>query len=788
MRRLRCGEGAGRAAGGDFAMHRNVTVRGGWDIADAGFREVGHPSVPTMADTGEIDLRGFFRTVYRRKWLLLSTLVITMGATGFWLSRATHYYDADVLIVVETRPSSIVRVDEKVQDVISDTAKVNTEVAVLKSRGLAARVIRDLQLDHDPEFGGLAPADADPAAADQAGKAPGGGSFEAKILADTFGGFVSSIRAFLAGAWAGGTKKDGSLTPQEAAREHQDGSRPPEAGQGKDASALLDRFLKRLTVEPEEGSRLIRIGFTSTDPAKAALIANTLVDEYMKSQLETKTEGARHAAEWLSDRLAELGNTVRSLEQNVQEQRAATGSNTIDIVSQRLARINSQLIDAHAASAASRARYDQVRAVVDSHGNLDALPEIINSVAIQTLRAKHTELVGKLSELRTIYGENHPQIVSLRAEITQIRQQLNRNIANILAGLRNQMESDKLRETTLRNDLQSVSREMTHLKQSDAAIAQVAQRLQVNQDLYRNLLQRYTEAVALRDNQQPDARIISRAQVPLQPSFPNVPRVIALALVGSTSLALFFLVIAERLRQKLDTVDNVERHVGLQTIGAIPELPRLRLLASNPAVYLQRQPLSEFGGAFQRLRALLNLGTAGEMPQTVLVTSGSAGEGKTTVALCLGIASALSGQKVLLVDCNFARPRVHRMVNERNSRGLTDVLRGVTPLEDTILRAAEYQLSILTIGRSREGAIDLLNSKRIQELLDQLKRIFDVVILDSAPVHEVSNALTLGYLAEKTILVTRREWTRHRDASYAAKQLQLSGADVAGVVFNRAQP
>jgi succinoglycan biosynthesis transport protein ExoP len=766
-------------------MHKNVPVRSGWEIADARFREIGHPSVPTMADTGEIDLRGFFRTIYRRKWMLISTMAATMGATMFWLSQATHYYDADVLIVVETRPSSIVRVDEKVQDVISDTAKVNTEVAVLKSRGLATRVIRDLELDRDPEFTEAA-TDGDPVAGVAGGEVPTGGGSQAKVVFAAITGALNNLRSFLANAWAG-VNGDNKLTLQEVAREQQESARLAEVSEGRDAAALLDRFLKRLTVEPEEGSRLIRIGFTSTDPTKAALIANTLVDEYMKSQLETKTEGARHAAEWLADRLAELGKTVRSLEQNVQEQRTDTGSNSIDIVSQRLAQINLQLIAAHAASAASRARYEQVRAVVESGGNLDALPEIINSAAIQALRAKHTELAGKLSELQTIYGENHPQIVSLRAEITQIEQQLIRNIHNIVAGLRNQMESDKIHEATLRSDLEAASEEMTHLKESEAAIAQVAQKLQVNQGLYRSLLERYTEAVALRDNQQPDARIISPAQIPLHPSFPNLPRVIALAFVGSTSLALFILVIAERLRQKLDTVDSVERHVGLQIIGAIPELPRLRRLASSPAGYLQRQPLSEFGGAFQRLRALLNLGRSRVMPRTVLVTSGSAGEGKTTVAMCLGIASALSGQKVLLVDCNFVRPRVHRMVNVKNNRGLTDVLRGVALLEDSIIHAAEYQLSILTIGRSREGAIDLLNSGRIQELLDQLKRVFDVIILDSAPVHEVSNALMLGCLAEKTILVTRREWTRHRDASYAAKQLQLSGADVAGVVFNRAE-
>jgi capsular exopolysaccharide synthesis family protein len=245
------------------------------------------------------------------------------------------------------------------------------------------------------------------------------------------------------------------------------------------------------------------------------------------------------------------------------------------------------------------------------------------------------------------------------------------------------------------------------------------------------------------------------------------------------------LVVAERLRQKLDTVEDVERHVGLQVIGAIPDLPRLRRLASTPRDYIQREPLSEFGGAFQRLRALLTLSNGRVMPRTVLVTSSTAGEGKTTIAVCLSIASISSGQRVLLVDCDFARPQVHRMLDVSNDKGLTDILRGTATLGEAITQPAGTSLSILTVGRSREGAIDLLNSARMDQLLSELKEIFDIIVLDSAPV-QVSNALILGGLAEKTIFVTRREWTAHRKASYAVKQLQLYGADLAGVVFNRA--
>jgi capsular exopolysaccharide synthesis family protein len=763
-------------------MAGEMTVQTGWVVKDVRGQEVGFHTLPTMADSGDVDLRGFFRTVYRGKWILILTMAAAMGATLYWTLNAVPLYSAEVLIVIEARPSSIVRVEEAVQDVSTDMAKVDTEVAVLASRGLAVRVIRELGLDKDPEF---APVPSD--GVDEMIAATGAAASAADLPATTYPGSLMSViagavegaRSFLASVWPG------DAGAEEQSAEEVSGADLLGTADAREAAALLNRFLSRLSVEPEGQSRLIRVGFTSTSPAKAALIANKVVDEYIKSQLETKSEGARHAAEWLEMRLAELGDTVRTLEQNVERQRQDSGSNLKDIVSQRLGQLNMQLADAQAASVAAGARYEQVRKVLDSHGNLDSLPAIIASASIQAFRAKRAELIGTLSELRTIYGPKHPRIISIQAEINEVDGRVNREISNVLAGLRNEMESAQIHEARLRADLEALSKEMVHLNEADASIGQVAQRLDANQDLYQNLLKRYTEAVALRDNQQPDARIVSPAQIPLDPSHPNIPRVTALAFIGSASLAVLLLVVTERLRQKLGSVEDVERHVGLRVIGVIPDLSRFRRLASGPRDYIQREPLSEFGGAFQRLRALLTLGNNRVMPRTVLVTSCSGGEGKTTISVCLGIASMTSGQKVLLVDCDFARPQVHRMLDVKNNKGLTDILKGTATLQEAIIQPGGSNLSILTVGRSPDGAIDLLNSARMEALLAELKQIFDIVILDSAPV-QVSNALILGGLADKTIFVTRREWTMRREAAYAIKQLQLYGADIAGVVFNRA--
>ena len=765
-------------------MANEVAVASPWRVKHVKEAALAHPGLAAMADNGEVDIRGFLRMIYRRKLLLALTMAVCLGATVYWLANVTPRYSADVLIVIESRPSSIVRVDEMVEDVSADTAQLNTEVAVLESRGLAARVIEDLGLAEDPDFapdgeprGLLARIAASPLL-----------TRIVTALEDVQSALISAAADDVA---TGDSAED--LSPADA-RELEDRrleelrSTAIEQTEARAVAqaTLLDNFLNDLTVEHEEASRLIWISFSSTQPAKAARIANQVVDKYIESQLETKSRGARRAAEWLELRLAELGDTVRSLEESVQEERAQTGSNSIKIIDQRLAQLNSELVVAQAALAATTARYQQVQAVLSGGGRPETLPAVIASSSVQALRARHMQLTGSLSDLHTTYGDNHPSIVALRAEISGVQQSLNREIDNILSGLSNEVNAAAMHEAGLRSQLEAVNREMIRLTDAEVSIGQKAQRLVATRDLYQNLLKRYTEAVALRDNQQPDARVISPAQIPLGPSYPNVPRVIGLSLVGSASLAIFLLVVVERLRQKLDSVEDVERHVGLQVIGAIPDLPRVRRLASAPGDYMQREPLSEFGGAFQRLRALLTLGNERRMPRTVLVASGTAGEGKTTIAVCLGIACVSSGQKVLIVDCDFSRPQVHRMLDVPNETGLTDVLKGTATLEASIKHPTGHSLSILTIGRSRQGVIDLLNSERMEGLLAQLRKVYDVIILDSAPVLEVSNALILGSLAERTVLVTRREWTTPRDASYAVRQLHLYGADIAGAIHNRA--
>ena len=203
---------------------------------------------------------------------------------------------------------------------------------------------------------------------------------------------------------------------------------------------------------------------------------------------------------------------------------------------------------------------------------------------------------------------------------------MNREISNTLAGLRNEMESAQIHEARLRSDLEALSKEMVHLNEADASIGQVAQRLDANQDLY----QICSSAISRRpccgttSSRMPAS---SRRRRSARPVPPQHPAVTALAFIGSASLAVLLLVVTERLRQKLGSVEDVERHVGLRVIGVIPDLSRFRRLRRAPGDYIQREPLSEFGGAFQQLRAL-HPGQQPRMPRTVLVTCARAAKAR----------------------------------------------------------------------------------------------------------------------------------------------------------------
>ncbi|AWK88490.1 GumC family protein [Azospirillum thermophilum] len=728
------------------------------------------------AEPGDIDVRSFLRAILRHKLMFLGVVVVGIALCLWWINTATRRYTADAVIMIESRPSSIVVVDEGRQELATELVAVNTQIAVLKSRSLAAKVIDELELEDDPEF----------ASGDSGEAKPLPQRVTAKLeeLISRFDSPKTAARsqdaAQLAGAsQTGAGQGDGSSGAAGDGGEIDRRKRP----------VVINNFLGRLVASSEGQSRLITISFESGDPVKAAKIVNKLLEVYIQSQLAAKTEGVRLAAKWLETRLAELGETVRQLETKVLEQRAQVGlvqDGGGDVATLRLNQLNAEVVRIEALRTATEARYRRVRQILESGADTAALPEVIASPTVQTERGKLAALEARLSDLSTQFGDGHRKIIALRSEIAETRQHLFQEVRIVLTSIGNELGRIVEQEKALKTQLDEAAKDVAHLNTASLAISQLSTQLQANRSLYETLLKRYTETVALRDNQQPDARVISDAQVPLSPSFPKEARTLALASIGSVGFGLFLVFMAERFRNRLTTAEDAERHLGTYVL-AIPEVPRLRRMMSLAAQAedMEVPPLSEAGSVFQRLRAIMALDNGRRMPQVILVTSPAAGEGKTTVAVCMTVASVSSGQRTLLIDCDFRQPQIHRIAGIRNDLGLSELLAGMAALEEVVVPLSPT-LSVLPNGTMQRGSLDMLNSERMRQLLGALGKQYDQIILDSGSVLQWSEPLLLGGLAERTILVTRRNWTRQEDAALAASQLMLYGAELGPVVFNRA--
>ena len=736
-------------------MRSNLILR---DDAVPAQPRMGQTRRGSPADPGDIDVRSFLRAIFRHKLLFLTTVALGIASCLWWINTATRRYTADAVIMIESRPSSIVVVDEGRRELATELAAVNTQIAVLKSRSLAAKVIDKLGLQDDVEFAA-------------------GDTNEAKPLPQRVTDKLEKLVSRLDSAKTVPTPEDPALSAEHSAGASTGSTTETDR---RKRSMVINNFLNRLVANAEGQSRLITISFESGDPVKAAKIVNELLDAYIQSRL---------AANWLETRLAELGETVRQLETKVLEQRAEVGllqDGGNDVATLRLNQLNAEVVRIETQRVATEARYRRVRQLLDSGADTVSLPEVIASPAVQAERSKLAALEARLSDISTQFGDGHRKIVALRSEISETRRNLSQEVRLVLNGIGNDLGRLLEQETAVKAQLGDAANAMARLNTANLAISQLSTQLQANRSLYETLLKRYTETVALRDNQQPDARVISDAQVPLSPSFPKEARTLALASIGSVGFGLFLVFMAERFRCRLSNREDAERHLGT-TVLAVPEVPRLRRMMSL-AVQVEEMevpPLSEAGSAFQRLRAIMALDNGRRMPQVILVTSAAAGEGKTTVAVCMTIASVSSGQRTLLIDCDFRQPRIHRVANIRNDVGLNELLAGLAALEDVVVPLSPI-LSVLPNGTMRNGSLDMLNSERMRQILAALSKQYDQIILDSGAALQWSEPLLLGGLAERTILVTRRNWTKQEDAALAASQLMLYGAELGPAVFNRA--
>ncbi len=670
---------------------------------------------------------GLGRAFLRRSKLLLLTVVVLNGLAFYGVRTITPRYTASADLIVSPREEQVVDLKAVLSGLSGASDVIESETQVLRSREIARSVVQKLKLDQMPEF-------------NPALREPGLRQRLTDAAAAGFGWLRTETAALqarlgLPQLFADPPNPNSASPPSRGADSWVNSwvdswaGPPPSANGSADGnadpldplSAPVDRFLSQLDVASKGRSRVITISFTSTDATLAAKVPNAVAEAYIANQLLAKTNATSQATKWLDERVAELREQLLAADEAVEAYRRRAG----------------------------------IVPIRDS----TLLNQQITEASQELMRAQEQVAV---SEGR----------VSAMARINPNALGLGRDLA-----------SAKAREATLAASLAALRAQVDVGSQSEIGMRALQREADADRNLYDRLLARARETKVQSGLQQADATIISRAERPGEASFPKPAIILPLFFIASLIVGSLLVIWLESLDRGFTSVGQLELGLGIAVMGATPMVRLRRRRRAKIASYCLDHPRSSFTEAIRNLYTSLMLSGKDAAPKTILFASSLPGEGKSSAALAMARLMASCGKRVIVVDCDHRNPSLHTVFDVNRTPGLTECLTGLAELDAAVRKDPLSSALLLPVGGQPITAPDLFGSPAMRQLLGQLSKAFDLVLLDGAPVLGVSDTRHLARLADVTVFVVRWHGTRCSAAGQGLRQLVDAGANVAGTLL-----
>lgn len=680
----------------------------------------------------------FLRILRRRKWLIAGTMAIVLALTLLSLSWTTPIYSTSAVLMVEPQDQSeatATPAGKQLPTTPDEELRIESKLAYLQSRALARQVVRKLELGEDPEFAPPPP------------KEPG---IAARLLAN----FLPA--------------KPAAVTPETQAEK--------QAAANEEMEAVTDRLLRQMWVERLARSNLIQVSVSSWDPAKAAMIANAIVETHINSQRDEDRKSREQEVAQLTSRVAKLRDELRSADRAVADYRRAHGlfSAQPDGLNQaQMAQLTGALTQARAQRAQSGSRAALFAGAAGAYAS---------SPLLNDLRNQEGQLTKRLAELSTSYGRNHPDVLNTTAQLRDVRARIAEEVVRVGVGLKNEAAVSRAEEGQMSQDIGTL-RSRTF---SEIAAAPTLMDLQrdadTSQALYLSLLSRLKDISGKSGQQRGDTSIVSRAPVPVEPSYPAPQRTLSIAFLGSLALGFILAIMLEARDNRLRTGEQVERWLAIPALTMVPDAQQ----ADGMPLYelIREQPQSTYSEAIRALLVELDGHGPAIGSHVALVTSPMGGEGKRTIATSLAAAAATMGRSTVVVDLDLRRPGAYRQPDGSGIPGdVVAYLAERAELEDII--AFDEAIAPFATVDARRSARDpgaLIASPRLKLLIAQLRERFELVILLTAPVLPVRDAKIVEKFADSTLMVLRWGGTTLQAARIA---ITILGGRVNGAVLNR---
>lgn len=734
-------------------------------VRDGGERD--YPDTPVEgglppSDEQMLDLRKLLNILWRRKMIIVATAFIITTLAILGVLRAVPLYVAVAQVVVENERRNPLGLAETYAGPDLDYYTNQTEAKVIASRGIAEKVVDELNLMQHPLF--------NPALAEPERSLWSDLDLKQRLLDWSPDWLREEYRRLKSSDQNGPV-----LTPAQQ--------------QAKLREDIVNAFLAGAEVVADERSRVLEIQYVSPDPEFSAQAANALAQTYINQSILRKYEYIARATDVLNQRVGELRNKLEASEKALEEHRRKIGYINLEgrasILGQQLAQLNIDLVRARSDRAEAEARYRQVQKLLESPGGIESATTVLDSPLIQRLREQEAAVIRQLAELRTQLRGQHPRLILKENELADLNAKIRAEVQKIGINLGNELEIARILEANTAEEVEKIKAAINKQNEDLVTLRALESDVEANNALYAAILQRFKETdVQDKGLQEPDARMISTATPPVLPSYPRKGLIVAMALVASIALGVILVFVVEHLDAGFRTLAQVEQVTGYPAIGQVPILKGWRFRHTSLQDVVVEQPGSLFSEAIRTVRTAINL-SSNLPPDTVLITSAMPGEGKTSIALSLARSASKAGQRVVIVDCDMRAPSLHLGLGVPNIHGLAEFLTGECALED-VLEIDDFSgVHFITAGQFDYHVAELLGSSQMDELLSRLNNAYDLVVFDSPPILAVSDVRLLLKRIAKSVLVVRWGETSRDHVLTALRMMQDAKANIAGVVLSQ---
>lgn len=742
------------------------------------------PHAPAESWMGEdIDLRQYLDVLLRRRRIIIACVAMALVSGLFTSLSTTPVYEASTTIQIERESRNFLDFEAMWQVYVTENSYYQTQYRLIQSRALAQRVVDREGLLDDPSI------TAPPASA------PGPVARGWRFVRSLPSLVLSEVRGLF------GTEARSASEEEILAIENEDPR----------YTRAINKVLSGLSVEPIQNTQLVRVVWRGPDPAEAARMANAVSNAYIDMHLEAKYQATNQANEFLTTEIVKLRDEIADLQAELQEygsERDILSMNERqDTVTQGLTELNAEYTQAQTQRVQKETLYEQLQ-----ESEPDSLPQVFTNEIVVQLTSQLANLQQRRVEVGQQFTDQHPQMKRLQAQIDDLQQRVeseqNRIYEGLVTNARQEYQIARDREQRLKSlldqqklDTQQLNRDLITYRNLQIAIDNKT-------ELLDTLLQRQSEAgvsARLQGVGTSSIRIVDPAPVPRSPTSPNTSQNLMYAALIGLVLGVGLAFFTEHLDNSLKSSEEVEEKLGLPALAWVPAMASgngvvLRVYGGGsnkplvsdgsvtPELISAKQPSSQVAESYRTLRTAILLSRAGRPPRTLVVTSARPGEGKTTSALNLAVSMAQAGKKVLLVDADMRRPRLHRLLELDDRRGLSHYLTGTQGFEDVVQKTGVHGLEAIVCGPRPPNPAELLSSQRDTELLRRAAEEYDMVILDTPPVMAVSDPLVLAAAADGVLLVVRGGETPYQQVKQANKKLAEVGGKVVGVLLNNVQP